>query len=178
MKKIKLFDREFSLSISSEEIQKSIAEVALRLNKDLSGKEVVFVAVLNGAFMFAADLLKLIEFETKISFVKVASYEGTISTGNVKELIGINEEIKGKTVVILEDIVDSGVTMETIVEKLNEFEPAEIKIATLIFKPDAYKKSLNIDYVGISIPNDFIVGYGLDYNGFGRNLADIYTVIE
>ncbi|MBN2349233.1 MAG: hypoxanthine phosphoribosyltransferase [Bacteroidales bacterium] len=177
MRKIKLLDKEFQVSIYANEIQQAVNIMAEKMNQELKGKEVIFLGILNGAFMFASDLIRKINFPTQISFLKLASYSGTSSSGEVKQLIGVNENIAGKTVVVLEDIVDSGITIEQIIEQLQTFEPSEIKIAALLFKPDAFKKKIRLDYVGIEIPNNFIVGYGLDYNGFGRNLKDIYTVI-
>jgi len=177
MHKIKVYDREFTKSISSEEIQKQVKRVAEEMNKDLEGKDVIFLGILNGAFMFASDLMKEIKIDCQITFLKVASYQGTTSSGKVKRLIGINEDIEGKTVVIIEDIIDSGITMDYILKQLRGYEPKEIKIATLLFKPDAFQKDFDIHYKAITIPNDFIVGYGLDYEGFGRNLEDIYTVV-
>jgi len=176
MKKVRILDKEFELSISSEKIQKAVKSVADSLNNDFKDKNPLFIVVLNGAFMFASDLLKLTNFDSNISFVKFASYEGDSSTGKVKQLIGFNEEVEGKDIVILEDIVDTGLTLSEIVSQLNELNPASIKIATLLYKPDACKANLTLDYIGISIPNDFIVGYGLDYDGRGRNLEDIYAV--
>jgi hypoxanthine phosphoribosyltransferase len=128
--------------------------------------------------MFSADLMKLIEFPCQISFVKFASYEGMGTTGKVKQLIGFNEELKGRTIVLLEDIVDTGITIENSIQQLKDLGAKDVHVATLLFKPEAYKKNLRLDYVGLEIPNEFIVGYGLDYNGFGRNLPDIYSVIE
>lgn len=134
---------------------------------------------LNGSFMFAAELFKRIELiETEITFVKLASYRGDKTTGEVKQLIGLNENIEGRTVVILEDIVDTGITIENILEQLKKMNPKEIKIATLLLKPDALQKQVQLDYIGLEIPNDFIVGYGLDYDGRGRNLINIYSVIN
>jgi hypoxanthine phosphoribosyltransferase len=148
------------------------------MNADLDGKNPLFIIVLNGAFMFASDLLKRVEMPAQLSFVKVSSYSGTESTGNVTELIGLNEDVKGRTVVIIEDIVDSGRTMHGMVEKLKSMGVEDLHIATLFFKPEALKYDLNIEYVAMEIPNDFIVGYGLDYDGYGRNLRDIYTLIQ
>lgn len=128
--------------------------------------------------MFTADLLKHIDFNCEITFLKLSSYLGTSTTGNVKELIGINEKIQGRHVIVLEDIVDTGITLEQIVHDLKRLKPADIRISTFLFKPDAYKKDIKIDYIGKEIPNDFIIGYGLDYDGLGRNLADIYTLIQ
>ncbi|MBN1119196.1 MAG: hypoxanthine phosphoribosyltransferase [Bacteroidales bacterium] len=178
MKTIQILDKKFSISIPASEIQLKIEELAEQLNSELHEKAVVFVVILNGAFMFASDLYKLVTLDSRISFLKLASYSGTSSSGQVKQLIGLNESLKDKTVVILEDIIDTGVTLDSILKQLKGFEPAEIKIATLLHKPDAYTFKHKIDYIGFSIPNDFIVGYGLDYDGFGRNLDSIYTVID
>jgi len=173
--RIKLHDKEFDLTIPTKRIQDAVQDIADEINAQLFGKDVVFIAILNGAFMFAADLFKRIEFDATISFVKFASYEGTQTTGNVKQLIGLNEDLTGKTVVILEDIIDSGITMEKVLEELRKLNPKEIRIASMLVKPDAFMKDYSVDYIGLEIPNDFIVGYGLDYNGIGRNLTAIYT---
>ncbi|PLX00960.1 MAG: hypoxanthine phosphoribosyltransferase [Marinilabiliales bacterium] len=178
MKKVRLLDKEFEISISANEIQNAVGNMATQLNKDLQGKDVVFLGILNGAFMFASDLFKKIEIDCQITFLKLASYEGTTSTGHVKRLIGLSQDISNKTVIILEDIVDTGITLDHIIKQLKGYEPAEIKVATFLFKPYAYQKDNKIDYIGMSIPNEFIVGYGLDYDGFGRNLEDIYKVID
>ncbi len=176
MQEVKILDKEFSLSISEEEINTAVRAVAENINNDLKGKDVLFMGILNGSFMFASDLFKHITIDCQITFVKVASYQGTMSSGNVKRLIGINEDIKGKTVIIIEDIVDTGHTLDNIIRQLKGYEPEKILIATFLFKPDAYTKDIKIDYAGIEIPNDFIVGYGLDYDGYGRNLKQIYTL--
>jgi len=171
-------DKKFSLSIDAIEIQSVVDKLAVRINKELASREVVFIGILNGSFMFATDLLKKIDLSCRISFVKTASYSGTKTTGEVVQLIGLNEDIKDKTIVLIEDIVDSGNTLDSIVKYLEKFEAAEIKIATLLFKPEAYKFDRKIDYIGFKIPNLFVVGYGLDYNGLGRNLDNIYTEIN
>jgi len=178
METVTVLDKTFYKSISHEEIQSAISKVADRMNIDLANDDVIFLGILNGAFLFAADLLKQLNLKCQISFLKVASYQGTSSSGNVKRLIGINENIENKTVVVLEDIIDSGITMDYILKQLKGYEPKEIKIATLLYKPDAFIKDFDIDYVAIEIPNDFIVGYGLDYDGYGRNLKDIYTLLK
>jgi hypoxanthine phosphoribosyltransferase len=178
MKRIKLLDKEFELSISFETIDKALEGIAEKMNNELADKDPLMICILNGSFMFAADLMKKLTFPCEISFVKLSSYEGTSTTGKVKELIGLNENIEGRTVVILEDIIDTGVTIEKIQNQLMGYAPAELKIATMLFKPDACKKDIKIEYTGMEIPNDFIVGYGLDYDGYGRNLPDIYTVVE
>ncbi len=176
VKSVKVLDKNFEIFIEASRIHQAVEKMANQMNEDLKGKDVIFLGILNGSFMFASDLYKLINLPSQISFLKVASYQGTSTSGNVKRLIGINEDLLGKTVVVLEDIVDSGVTMENITKQLVGYEPAEIKIATLLYKPEAIQTKLKLDYVGMEIPNDFIIGYGLDYNGFGRNLADIYKI--
>lgn len=175
MNSIKIHDLTFEIKITSTEIEQAVSEVATKINYELKGKKPLFLAVLNGSFMFASDLLKKVTVDCEISFVKVASYEGTSSTGEIKGLIGVNEDLKGRTVVIIEDIVDTGNTVENVWNELKNKGAADVKIATLLFKPLAYTKTLPIDYVAIKVPNDFLVGYGLDYNGLGRNLADIYV---
>lgn len=178
MENIKVRDREFTVSIPEEKIKARVAEVAAQISHDLEGKHPLFLAVLNGSFVFAADLLRGIETPCEISFVRMASYEGTSSTGAVKQLIGLKENIKDRTVVIVEDIIDSGLTMVHLLELLKEKQPADIKIAALLVKPGNLKVELDIPYCCFEIPNDFIVGYGLDYDGEGRNLPSIYTVTE
>lgn len=179
MKRVKLWDKEFEISIPYNEIHSAVVKMADRMREDLSGKETLFICVLNGAFMFASELMKELELEdAEISFLKLASYSGTNSTGTVKELIGLNEQIGGRTVVVLEDIVDSGFTISGVIKQLVEKGAKEVKIATLLYKPEALKVDLNLDYVGLEIPNDFIVGFGLDYDRRGRNLKDIYTLVK
>jgi hypoxanthine phosphoribosyltransferase len=175
MPHVAIEDKDFYLFLPSEKIQHQIEVLANQMNNDLKSHQVLFIGVLNGAFMFAADLLKRIHLTVQVSFMKVSSYRGTSSGVNVKRLIGLNEELKGKTVVILEDIIDTGKTIEEILLQLRGFRPSEIRIATLLFKKEAYKGDVKIDYVGFEIPNRFVVGYGLDYNGFGRNLRNIYV---
>ena len=179
MKRIKLWDKEFEISLPFEEIQTAIKKMAAQMKIDLEGKSALFVCILNGSFMFAADLMKELELnDAEISFLKLASYSGTASSGEIKELIGFNEDIKNRTVVILEDIVDSGHTIADVMAQITERGAKEVKIATLLFKPDAMKMKIHLDYVGIVIPNDFIVGYGLDYDRRGRNLKDFYTLVK
>ena len=174
----KIHDKEFELFIPNTRINVAISEMAANISRDLDGRDVIFMGILNGAFMFAAELIKQITPNCQITFLKLASYAGTSSTGTVKRLIGVNEDIKDKTVVILEDIVDTGITLENIIKQLKGYEPREIRVATLLHKTAAYLKDILLDYVGLEIPNDFVVGYGLDYEGFGRNLPDIYRVVE
>ncbi|MEI6140311.1 MAG: hypoxanthine phosphoribosyltransferase [Mariniphaga sp.] len=179
MKRIKLWDKEFEISIPYRDIQLAIKQMAEKMKKDLEGKETLFICILNGAFMFAAELMKELDLnDAEISFMKLASYAGTNSTGTVKELIGLNEVITGRTVVILEDIVDTGHTIKGVIEQAIYKGAADVKIATLLFKPDALKVDLKLDYIGITIPNDFIVGFGLDYDRRGRNFKDIYTLVK
>jgi hypoxanthine phosphoribosyltransferase len=179
MKKVKLKDKEFGVSIPAEKIQSIVTEMAEKINNDYKDKNVpLFISILNGSFMFTADLFKHIDFTCEVTFLKLTSYRGTSSTGSVRQLIGVNESIEGRDVIVLEDIVDTGITIEQILGQLKSFEPASVKVATLLFKPEAYQKEMEIDYIGMEIPNDFIVGYGLDYDGLGRNLADIYTLIS
>ncbi|MDI9341566.1 MAG: hypoxanthine phosphoribosyltransferase [Sediminibacterium sp.] len=169
-------DKQFKPYISSEIILKEVKRLAQEICNDLARQNPLFVVVLNGSFMFAADLLREITIPCEISFVKVASYHGTSSTGSVTELIGLTEEIGGRTVVIVEDIVDTGVTLEKLLGVLEKKNVKQIKIASALLKPDAYKKDIPVNYVGLKIPNDFVVGYGLDYDGQGRNLKDIYVL--
>ena len=178
MKIIRVKDKEFKLSIPAEEINSAIEKLADQLNKDLQGKNPLFLVVLNGAFIFAADLYRKITVDSEISFVKLASYSGTSSTHEVKELIGLNEKLKGRTVVILEDIIDTGTTMQYLMNKLKYIGAAEVILVSLLFKPSAFRENFLIDYLGMEIPNDFIVGYGLDYDGYGRNYEAIYTITE
>jgi len=178
MKEIHILDKKFREYLTEKVIKQRIEELAIQINNELSGKEVVFLGILNGAFLFAADLFRLIDFPARISFIKLASYQGTSSQGLIKELIGWNEDIKGKTIVVVEDIVDTGNTLERIVDELAIRKAAEIKIAALLYKPEAYTKNIPLDYIGFEIPNDFVVGYGLDYDGFGRNHSSVYTLID
>ena len=178
MKTVKVLELEFSEFIDADEIAKAVKRIASRINTDMKGKNPLFLVVLNGAFMFAADLMKEITIPCEISFVKLSSYIGTKTTSTVRELIGLDEVLHDRAVVIVEDIIDTGITMGVTIEKLRKLEAKEVKIATLLFKPEAFKMDYKIDYKGIEIPNDFIVGYGLDYNGQGRNLPDIYKIIS
>lgn len=175
---MRIKDKRFAVSIPEAAILREVGRVAGEISRDLEGKDPLFLSVLNGAFMFTADLLKRVTIPCEVSFVKLASYQGVASTGVVKEVIGINEDLYGRTVVIVEDIVDTGVTMQRLLETLGTRRPKEIRIATLLLKPGKLKVDLDIDYVAMRIPNDFIVGYGLDYDGQGRNFKDIYTVVN
>lgn len=175
---VQLYNNVFEPYISAEKIDTEIAKVAGQINSDYAGESILFIGVLNGSFMFCADLLKKITLDCQISFVKLSSYEGVASTGVVNELVGLSEDVKGKHVILLEDIVDSGNTIEKLTEMFLEKECNSLKVATLLYKPLAYKKDIPIDYIGIEIPNDFVVGYGLDYDGLGRNLNGIYKLKE
>lgn len=176
---VKIKDKSFKTSIPEAEILKKVQVVADRLNKDYAGKKPVFLAVLNGAFIFAADLMRMITVPSEISFVKYASYEGTSSTGSMKTLMGLNQDLAGRHVVIVEDIVDSGFTMAHMIEDLKKKKnPASVEVCSLLVKPGNLKVDLDINYAVMEIPNDFIVGYGLDYDQEGRNLRDIYTIVE
>ncbi len=179
MQTITIKDKSFSLSISSDSIQNRIKELAKQINADYKDKRPLFISVLNGAFLFTADLFKQLDIDCEISFLRVSSYEGGVaSTGQLRNLLWVNEDIKNRHIILLEDIVDKGDTATFILEELNKQEPADIRIATLLLKPNALKYDIKIDYVGFEIPNDFIVGYGLDYDGLGRNLGNIYKIIE
>lgn len=178
MKTIKLWDKEFRISYPASSIQNDIAKMAEIINKDMEHEEnPLFISVLNGSFIFTADIVRHFNFPCEITFVKLTSYKGTTSTGTVNELIGLTENIKDRTVIILEDIVDTGITLGKLIATLNSYQPKEVKVATLLYKPGSYKGKTKVNYIGKSIPDDFIVGYGLDYNGIGRNLADIYTLL-
>lgn len=178
MKEIKLHDKTFRLSMPEAEILAKIKAVAAQINKDYAGKCPLFLAVLNGSFMFASDLMKEIEIDCQISFVKLASYQGTISTGKVHEVIGINEDLHGRDIIIVEDIVESGKTMVQMKDSLSNRNPSSVRICTLFFKPSKLTVDLHVDYPAMVIPDDFIVGYGLDYDQLGRNLRDIYTIVD
>lgn len=176
---IQINDKSFEVFIHENELQEKIKSLAACINDEYQGKEVIFIAILNGAFMFAADLLKSITLPCEISFVKVSSYHGGMSTsGRVDELIGLNASIENKEVIILEDIVDSGITIDKIITLLKAESPASVKVCTLLYKPDAFKGKKAPELVGITIPNKFVVGYGLDYDEKGRNLREIYQLKE
>ncbi len=173
---IQLHDKSFVPFISSEEIDFAIANMAKQMDDDFFDEIPVFVGILNGSFMVLSDLMKHYRGMCEVSFMKLSSYEGTESTNTVKQLIGSNENLEGRTVVIVEDIVDTGNTIEELKAIFKDKKVKHLKIATLFFKPEAYKKDIKIDYIGIRIPNKFIVGFGLDYDGLGRNLADVYQL--
>ena len=172
---IQLHDKIFEPCISAEEIHKIIAQMSSKMN-NLKNDKPHFIVVLNGSFLFAADLLKQLNFDAEVSFIKLQSYEGTNNTGTVTEVMGLQANISNRTVVVLEDIVDTGITLEKIYTILESKNPKEIKIATRLFKPSAYQKELDIHYIGKEIPNEFVVGYGLDYKELGRTLPQIYKL--
>lgn len=175
---IRVHDKQFEPYISAEEISKRIKEVAGQLNKDYEGRRPLFVAILNGSFMFASDLFKQVTIEAEICFIKLASYKGTKSTGHVITAIGLDMDIIGRDVVIIEDIVDTGKTLSEFLPQLQHQQPASMKIVALLHKPEATVYPITIDYLGFSIPNKFVVGYGLDYDGIGRNMKEIYKLVE
>ncbi|MFZ1688672.1 MAG: phosphoribosyltransferase family protein [Flavobacteriales bacterium] len=178
MARIQLHDKSFDPFISEAEVSTAIDRLALEIGKKYDGKRPLFLGVLNGAFFFAAELVKRLDIECEISFVKVASYHGTSSSGTVTQLIGLTERVEGRHVVVLEDIVDTGGTVENIMASLAEHHPASVSIAALLFKPEAYKKTIPIEHVALEIPNAFVVGSGLDHDGLGRNLRGIYRITD
>lgn len=178
MNKIQIKDKHFELFISEEVLKKEIDRIADKLNETLKDKNPVFVVVLTGAFMFASEIIKRFQWNCEVTFMRLKSYKGTNSAGIVRELHGFVEKIESRNVVILEDIIETGKTMDYLIRKLNEQNPASIQIASLFFKPKALKKEIRPDYVACEIGNDFIVGFGLDYDGFGRNLNCIYKIKE
>ena len=176
---IQLHDRKFRIMIPAAKIDEAVEAVAQRINADYAGKETpLFLGILNGSFMFMSDLIKKIEFQNELSFVKLASYDGTSSTGCVKSLIGLNNSIEGRHVIIVEDIVDTGVSIEHTTELLKKMNPASVAVCTLLFKPESYTKTIPVDYCAFSVPDRFVVGFGLDYDGLGRNYKDIYEIDE
>lgn len=173
---IQVLDKSFEEFIKRDEIDRKIKSLGKTLNADFKGKEVVFLAVLNGAFMFTSDLMKEVNLDCEISFVKMSSYQGTKTTGKVEELIGLYTDIRDKHVIIIEDIVDSGFTIDKINSLLDGKDAASLSVCTLLYKPDAFQGTKKPEYVGFSIPNAFVVGYGLDYDEKGRNLDAIYQI--
>lgn len=175
---IQILDKKFEIFISRQEIDEKIQELGTTINQQFQGNEVVFVSVLNGSFMFSSDLLKTIDLDCEISFVKMKSYAGTSSTGKVDELIGLDQNLEGKHVIILEDIIDSGLTIDKIMKLMDQQNPKDVTVCTLLYKPDAFQGNHKPDIVGFTIPNAFVVGYGLDYDEKGRNLDAIYQIKE
>ncbi len=175
---VKIKDKTFKTSISESEIKQRVKVVAEQISRDMADKNPLFIGVLNGSFIFAADLMREMTIPCEISFVKLASYQGTMSTGTIHEVLGINEDLTNRTVIIIEDIVDTGHTMKCMIESIGTRHPASVHICTLFLKPDKLQEDVKVDYVCFSIPNDFILGYGLDYDQQGRNLKEIYTLVE
>lgn len=173
---VRIRDKEFRIMITEERIASRVREIAGQINTDYAGKTPVFLGVLNGAFLFLADLFRQVTLECELSFIRVSSYSGTSSTGHIKNLIGLNENLQGRDIIIVEDIVDTGDTMQYLLGELNKLHPASIRIATAVFKPAALRQPVKPDYVGFEVPPAFIVGYGLDYDGLGRNLPHIYVL--
>lgn len=178
MSTIQVHDKRFKTYLPAAEIAREVARLAQELGRDFRGKDPLFIPILNGAFMFASDLLRALDFDVEIAFVKYASYEGTNTTGVVKELIGFPESVRGRHVVLVEDVVDTGISMAHTLERVQAMQPASVSVCTFFFKPDKFVKHFKIDYIGRTIPNDFILGYGLDYNGLGRTYADVYVLDE
>ncbi len=176
MDKIKLHNKTFVKSIPYDSISCEVKKIADRINRDYAGRRPLFLGVLNGSFMFVAELLKNVDLECEVAFVKLSSYSGTDSTGVVSELIGLSQTVTGRDVVVLEDIVDTGVTMKALLERLAAENPASVEIASLFVKPSRHKVAIDVKYGAFSIPDRFIVGFGLDYDGLGRNLPDVYDV--
>ncbi len=178
MSRVTIKDKTFEISMPGAQIQARVKELAQQISKDMEGKHPLFLAVLNGSFIFAADLMREMTIPCEISFVKLASYQGTTSTGKIQEVLGINEDLSGRTVIILEDIVETGLTIKQMIESLGTRNPASVHVCTLFFKPERLKEDLKLDYVAFRIPNDFILGYGLDYDQEGRGLKDLYTLVD
>lgn len=176
MSAVKLHDKTFDTYISEKEIQEKVAEIADAINKDYEGKHPLFIAILNGSFMFASDLFKHLTIDAEICFIKLASYKGMKSSGNVITSIGLDQDLYNREVIILEDIVDTGKTLNVFLPQLHHQQPKSLKIAALLHKPSATQYPLTINYLGFSIPNKFVVGYGLDYDGLGRNFKEIYQL--
>ena len=177
MKQVTIEDKTFGIYIQDHDIQQAIQTIANEMNVLYADKKPIFISVLNGAFMFTSDLLKKIEVPCELSFIKLSSYSGTTSTGTVKEIVGLQEEIAERDVIVIEDIIDTGITMQKIISELELKNPSSIRIATLLLKPDSVKVPIKPDFVCFSIPDKFVVGYGLDLNGIGRNLPDIYQLL-
>lgn len=175
---IEVGDKQFELYIENDSIAKRTRLIGTELNVDYEGRCPIFIGVLNGSFLFMADLLKEIDIACEVGFMRVTSYEGTASSGAIKEVFGLSEDLKGRDVILVEDIVDTGFTLKFILEKVYLQEPASVRVCTLLYKPEAIRYPIEeLEYIGFEIPNEFVVGYGLDYNGLGRNLNDIYRVI-
>ncbi|MDP4282819.1 MAG: hypoxanthine phosphoribosyltransferase [Bacteroidota bacterium] len=174
---IKVHDKEFTPYLTEEEINEQVTRIAFEINRDYQGRKPLFIAILNGSFIFAADLFKKLNIEAEIAFIKLASYKGVKSTGKVITAIGLDAELYGRDVIIIEDIVDTGKTLSQFLPQLEHHNPSSLKIAALLHKPDAIVHPIKIDYLGFTIPNKFVIGYGLDYDGLGRNIKEIYQLV-
>jgi hypoxanthine phosphoribosyltransferase len=175
---IQVFDKTFEPYITATQINEQIKKIAAQLNIDYAGKRPLFIAILNGSFMFASDLFKELTIDAEICFIKLASYKGTKSTGNVITSIGLDIPLTDRHVIIVEDIVDTGKTLDVFLPQLINQQPVTLKIASLLHKPEALQFPVTIDYLGFEVPNKFLLGYGLDYDGLGRNLKEIYRLVE
>ena len=173
---MKIKDKEFCVFIQQQSIEKRVKELAVKISEEYKGLDPVIIPILNGAFLFAADLVKEISIPCQLSFIKTSSYAGMESTGNVKKVFGLDVDLQSRHIILVDDIVDTGLTMHVLTQELKGMQPSSLEIMTLLLKPDALQKELEVKYVGFTIPNDFVVGYGLDYEGFGRNLKDIYKL--
>ncbi|MEJ7625268.1 MAG: hypoxanthine phosphoribosyltransferase [Ferruginibacter sp.] len=178
MQVIQVLDKKFKPFLTAEEIEEQVKRLAISINNDYAGKQPLFIGILNGSFIFASDLFKHLTIDAEISFIKLISYKGTRSTGHVITSIGLDESLKDRHVVIIEDIVDTGKTLNEFLPQLRDQQPASLKIAALLHKPDALQYPLTIDYLGFNVPDKFLLGYGLDYDGLGRNLKEIYQLVE
>lgn len=178
MDKIRLKEKEFELFIPEQEIKEAIAKMAERIRADMAGTDPLFVCILNGAFMFTAELMRQLDVPSELAFARYSSYRGTCSTGTVNEVMPLQADIKGRTLILMEDIIDTGLTMNFVMNKFRNEGAADVKLATMLFKPDSLKCDLSPDYVGLQIPSDFIVGYGLDYEELGRAYRNIYKIVE
>jgi hypoxanthine phosphoribosyltransferase len=178
LKSIEINGKVFQLIVPAEKIEVALDNIATKINKELKGKNPLFIGILNGAFMFCSDLMKRIDIECKVTFVKLKSYNGLQTSGKVLQTIGLTESIEGRTVIVVEDIVDSGATLFHFLNDLSALKPAEIKIASMFIKPDACTYKIQVDYSGIELPNRFVIGYGLDFDGLGRNYKDLYGLVE
>ena len=174
---VEVGDKRFELFIENDAIGKRTRLLGVQLNMDYEDRCPIFIGVLNGSFLFMADLIKEIEIPCEVAFIRVSSYEGTATTGRIKQTLGLPEDLQGRDVILVEDIVDTGFTLKSILEKVYQQQPSSVRVCSLLYKPAAIQSSINeLEYVGFEIPNEFVVGYGLDYNGLGRNLKDIYKV--
>lgn len=177
MKKIQVLDKEFGLSIPAEEVMTQVRRLAAEIDRDYKGETPVFLVVLNGSFLFAADLVREVTLPSEIHFIKLSSYHGIASTGMVREVMGLDVDLTGRHIIVVEDIIESGITMAHMLETLRRHNPKSINLCTLLSKPEKLEVDLDIRYVGMELPNDFILGYGLDYHEMGRGLKDIYTLL-